>query len=125
MNREVVIVSGARTPIARSPKGTLRETRPDDLAAVAVRAALERAGGIADDEVEDVILGCASPEREQGNNVARVAALRAGMPEGTPGLTLNRFCASGLEAIATAAAKIATGQADTIVAGGTESMTLV
>jgi acetyl-CoA acetyltransferases len=125
MNREVVIVSGARTPIARSPKGALREVRPDDLAAIAIRAALERAPGVADGDVEDVILGCASPEREQGFNVARVAALRAGLPAGVPGLTLNRFCASGLEAIATAAAKIATGQVEVVVAGGTESMTLV
>jgi acetyl-CoA acyltransferase len=122
---DVVIVSAARTAIGRSPKGTLRETRPDDLAAVVLRAALDRAPGIAPDDVEDVILGCATPEAEQGLNVARIAALRAGLPVGTPGVTLNRFCASGLEAIATAAAKIATGQAETILAGGTESMTMV
>jgi acetyl-CoA acyltransferase len=122
---EVVIVSAARTAIGKSPKGTLRETRPDDLAAVVLRAALNRAPGIAPEEVEDVILGCATPEAEQGLNVARIAALRAGLPVGTPGVTLNRFCASGLEAIATAAAKIATGQAETILAGGTESMTMV
>ncbi len=123
--REVVIVGAARTAIGRAPKGTLRNTRPDDLAAIAIRAALERAGGIAPEEVEDVILGCATPEAEQGLNVARVAALRAGLPQSVPGLTLNRFCASGLEAIATAAAKIATGQADIVIAGGTESMSLV
>ncbi|HZO88625.1 MAG TPA: beta-ketoacyl synthase N-terminal-like domain-containing protein, partial [Chthonomonadaceae bacterium] len=123
--REVVIVGAARTAIGKSPKGTLRYTRPDDLAAVAIRAALERTPGIAPEEVEDVILGCAMPEAEQGMNVARVAALRAGLPQSVPGLTLNRFCASGLEAIATAAAKIATGQAETIIAGGTESMSLV
>src|SRR5687768_9127459 len=102
--RDVVIVSAARTAIGRSPKGTLRYTRPDDLAAVALRGALDRAPGIAPEEIDDVILGCATPEAEQGMNVARVAALRAGLPVGTPGLTLNRFCASGLEAIATAAA---------------------
>ena len=123
--REVVIVGAARTPIGKSPKGTLRNTRPDDLAAIVIRAALERTNGIADAEVEDVILGCATPEAEQGLNVARVAGLRAGLPEGVPGVTMNRFCASGLEAIATAAAKIATGQAETIVAGGTESLTFV
>jgi acetyl-CoA acyltransferase len=122
---EVVIVSGARTPIGRSPKGSLREVRPDDLAAIALRGALDRAPGIDDDEVEDVILGCATPELEQGMNVARIGALRAGLPLGVPGVTMNRFCASGLEAIATAAAKIATGQATTILAGGTESMTMV
>lgn len=122
---EVVIVSGARTPIGRSPKGSLREVRPDDLAAIALRGALDRAPGISDDEIEDVILGCATPELEQGMNVARIGALRAGLPLGVPGVTVNRFCASGLEAIATAAAKIATGQATTILAGGSESMTMV
>ncbi|HLK56191.1 MAG TPA: thiolase family protein [Chthonomonadaceae bacterium] len=123
--RDVVIVGAARTAIGRSPKGTLRYTRPDDLAAVAITGALERAKGLTAEEIEDVILGCAMPEAEQGMNVARVAALRAGLPQSVPGLTLNRFCASGLEAIATAAAKIATGQAETIVAGGTESMSMV
>lgn len=123
--RDVVVVGAARTAIGRAPKGTLRYTRPDDLAAVAVRAALERAAGLAPEEIEDVILGCAVPEAEQGMNVARIAALRAGLPESVPGLTLNRFCASGLEAIATAAAKIAVGQADVIIAGGTESMSLL
>lgn len=122
---EVVIVGAARTPIGRAPKGTLRNTRPDDLAAVAIRAAIERSGGLSFDQIEDVILGCATPEAEQGLNVARIALLRAGLPDTVPGLTLNRFCASGLEAIATAAAKIATGQAEIIVAGGTESMSLV
>jgi acetyl-CoA acyltransferase len=122
---DVVIVSAARTAIGKSPKGTLRETRPDDLAAVVLRAALDRAPGIRPEDVEDILLGCATPEAEQGLNVARIAALRAGLPVGTPGVTLNRFCASGLEAIATAAAKIATGQAETILAGGTESMTMV
>lgn len=123
--REVVLVGAARTAIGRSPKGTLRHTRPDDLAAFAIEAAIERTPGLKPEEIEDVILGCATPEAEQGLNVARVAALRAGLPESVPGLTLNRFCASGLEAIATAAAKIATGQADIIVAGGTESLTMV
>lgn len=122
---DAVIVSVARTAIARSPKGALRSTRPDDLAAVAILGALSGLECADTSEIDDVILGCASPEAEQGLNVARVAALRAGLPERVPGLTLNRFCASGLEAIAVAAAKIATGQAGIIVAGGTESMTMV
>lgn len=122
---DVVIVSAVRTAIGKSPKGSLRETRPDDLAAEVLKAALERVPDMTPDSVEDVILGCATPEAEQGLNVARVAALRAGLPLSTPGVTINRFCASGLEAIAIAAAKIATGQAETILAGGTESMTMV
>ncbi len=123
--RDVVIMGAARTAIGRAPKGALCETRPDDLAAIVIRAALERAAGISPEEIDDVILGCATPEAEQGLNVARIAALRAGLPQTIPGLTLNRFCASGLEAIATGAAKIATGQADAVIAGGTESMSLV
>src|SRR5438045_1423007 len=97
--RDVLIIGAARTAIGKSPRGTLRYTRPDDLAAVAIRAAIERAG-VEAGEVEDVILGCAQPEMEQGLNVARIAALRAGLPMTVPGLTVNRFCASGLEAIA-------------------------
>ena len=123
--QDVVIVGAARTAIGRAPKGTLRTTRPDDLAAIAIREAIARTHGITPDQVEDVILGCATPEAEQGLDVARIAALRAGLPSSVAGLTLNRFCASGLEAIAIAAAKIATGQAEIIVAGGTESMSLV
>jgi acetyl-CoA acyltransferase len=122
---DVVIVSAARTAIGKSPKGSLRETRPDDLAAVVLAAVLKRVPGIDRETIEDVILGCATPEAEQGLNVARIAALRAALPISTPGLTINRFCASGLEAIAIGAAKIATGQAETVIAGGTESMTLV
>ena len=123
--RDVVIISAARTAIARSPKGALRCTRPDDMAATVISTAIERAHGLTTGEIEDVILGCAMPEFEQGMDVARVALLRAGLPETVPGLTLNRFCASGLEAIATGTAKIATGQAETIIAGGAESMTMV
>src|SRR5579872_5218592 len=120
-----VIVSGVRTAIARAPRGALRSTRPDDIAAATIHAAICGLDGLNPAEVEDVILGCASPEAEQGLNIARVAALRAGLPNSVPGLTLNRFCASGLEAIATAASKIGSGQADTIIAGGTESMSMV
>jgi len=122
---EVVIVSAARTPIGRASRGTLRFTRPDELAALAIRAALERAPGLDPAEVEDVILGCAMPEQEQGMNVARIAALRAGVPNSVPAFTVNRFCASGLEAIAVGAQRIAVGQADVVIAGGVESMSLV
>lgn len=121
---EVVIIGAVRTAIGRAPKGSLRGVRPDDLAALVIGEVLRRAG-IGAESVEDVILGCATPEGEQGLDVARVAALRAGLPQSVAGLTLNRFCASGLEAIATAAAKIATGQAEIIIAGGTESMSMV
>jgi acetyl-CoA acyltransferase len=122
--RDVVIVGAARTAIGKSPHGTLRNTRPDDLAAIAIKAAVERTG-IDPNAIEDLILGCAQPELEQGLNVARIAALRAGMPMSVPGLTVNRFCASGLEAIAIAAQRIAVGSAEIVVAGGTESMTMV
>ncbi|MDE2125298.1 MAG: thiolase family protein [Armatimonadetes bacterium] len=123
--RDVVIVSAARTAIGRAPKGAFRSTRPDELAAVVVKSVLDRAPGIDPVTVDDIILGCAMPEAEQGMNVARVAALRAGLPDSVPAATINRFCASGLEAIATGAAKIATGHADVVVAGGVESMSLV
>src|SRR5579864_7612665 len=118
--RDVVIVGAARTAIGKSPRGTLRNTRPDDLAAAVIMAAIERAG-VEPGAVEDVILGCAQPELEQGLNVARIAALRAGLPMSVPGLQINRFCASGLEAIAIAAQRIAAGAADIAVAGGVES----
>ena len=122
--RDVVIVGAARTGIGKSPRGTLRYTRPDDLAATAIKAAVERAG-IEGGDVEDVILGCAQPELEQGLNFARLAALRAGLPMTVPGLTVNRFCASGLEAIAIGAQRIACGSSETIIAGGAESMSMV
>src|SRR2546423_8838118 len=122
---EVVIVAAARTPIGRAPRGTLRFTRPDELAALAIQAVLERAKGLPADQIEDVILGCAMPEQEQGMNVARIAALRAGIPSSVPALTVNRFCASGLEAIAVGAQRVAVGQADVVIAGGVESMSLV
>lgn len=123
--RDAVIIAAARTAIGKSPKGTLRQTRPDDLGAFVIRAVLERAPEIDPQLIEDVIFGCAMPEREQGMDVARISALRAGLPNTIPGVTLNRFCASGLESIAIAAAKIQTGQANIIIAGGTESMTMV
>jgi len=123
--REVVVVSSVRTPVGRAFKGTLRTTRPDELAAVAIKGALERVPQVDSREIEDVILGCAMPEAEQGMNVARIAALRAGLPVEVSALTINRFCSSGLQAIALAADRIAMGGAEVIVAGGTESMSLI
>ena len=123
--REVVIVSSVRTPVGRAFKGSLRSTRPDELAAIAIRGALERVPQLDPKEIEDVILGCAMPEAEQGMNVARIAALRAGLPVETSAMTINRFCSSGLQAMAMAAERIGSGGAEVIVAGGTESMTMI
>ena len=123
--REVVIASSVRTPVGRAHKGTLRATRPDELAAVAIKGALERVPQLDAREIEDVILGCATPEAEQGMNVARIASLRAGLPVEVSALTINRFCSSGLQAIAMAAERIMSGGAEAIVAGGTESMTMI
>ena len=123
--RDVVIVSAVRTPVGKAYKGTLRATRPDDLAAVAIKGALERVPQLDPNEIEDVILGCAMPEAEQGMNVARVASLRAGLPVEISAMTINRFCSSGLQAIALAAERIMAGGAETIVAGGVESMTMI
>jgi len=122
---EAVIVSAVRTPVGRAYKGTLRATRPDDLAALVILEALARVPGLFANEVDDVILGCAMPEGEQGMNVARIAALRAGLPVETSAMTVNRFCSSGLQAIALAADRVRGGGADVIVAGGTESMSMV
>ena len=123
--RDVVIVSALRTAVGKAPRGTLKTTRPDDLAAVAIKGALERVPQLDKVEVEDVILGCAMPEAEQGMNVARVASFRAGLPITASGMTINRYCASGLQSIALAAERIRGGGADVIVAGGTESMSYV
>src|SRR5580765_7771105 len=122
---EAVIVSAVRTPSGKAPGGTLRGTRPDELGAVAISEALKRAPGIEPGEVDDVILGCAMPEAEQGMNVARIASLRAGIPVSASAVTVNRFCSSGLQSIAYAAERIMCGSASVIVAGGTESMSLV
>jgi acetyl-CoA acyltransferase len=122
---EAVIVSAVRTPVGRAYKGSLRTTRPDDLAAAVIKEALSRAAGLDPREIDDVILGCAMPEGEQGMNVARIAALRAGLPLETSAMTINRFCSSGLQAIALAAERIRAGAAQAIVAGGTESMSMV
>src|SRR5580700_9294210 len=122
---DAVIVSAIRTPVGRAYKGSLRSTRPDDLAALAIKEALKRVPGLDSKEIDDVILGCAMPEGEQGMNVARIAALRAGLPVEISAMTVNRLCSSGLQSIAMAAERIMVGGADVIVAGGTESMTMV
>ena len=122
---DAVIVSAVRTAVGKAPKGTLRATRPDEMAATVIAEALSRANGIEPAEVEDVMLGCAMPEAEQGMNVARIASLRAGVPIEASAVTINRFCSSGLQAIAFAAERIMVGAAETIVAGGTESMSLI
>ena len=123
--RDAVIVSAVRTAVGKAPKGALRATRPDDLAAIAIKEALNRVPQLDQAEIEDVILGCAMPEAEQGMNVARIAALRAGLPIESAAMTVNRFCASGLQSIALAADRIRNGSAEVIVAGGTESMSMV
>jgi acetyl-CoA acyltransferase len=123
--REVVLVSSVRTPVGRAFKGTLRATRPDELAAFAIKAALARVPQLDPKEIEDVILGCAMPEAEQGMNVARIASLRAGLPVEVSAVTINRFCSSGLQAIAMAAERIMSGAAEVMIAGGTESMSMI
>ncbi|MGH2523304.1 MAG: thiolase family protein, partial [Anaerolineales bacterium] len=122
---EAVITAVARTAVGKAYKGTLRVTRPDELAAGVISELVKRTPGLDPNEIEDVILGCAMPEAEQGMNVARIAALRAGLPVSTSAMTINRFCSSGLQSIALAAERIMAGFANVIVAGGTESMSLV
>ena len=123
--REAVIVSAARTAVGKAPRGTLSVVRPDEMAAAVIKAAIERAPGASAADVDDVILGCAMPEGEQGLNVARIASLRAGVPIEASAVTVNRFCSSGLQAIAQAAEHIMVGSADVAIAGGTESMSMV
>jgi acetyl-CoA acyltransferase len=123
--KEVIIASAVRTAIGKAPRGTLRTTRPDDLAAIAINGALDRIPQLDRAEIEDVILGCAMPEGEQGMNVARVASFRAGLPITTSAMTINRYCASGLQSIALASDRIRGGSADVILAGGVESMSYV
>src|SRR6202162_3988661 len=122
---EAVIVSAVRAAVGRAYKGSLRATRPDDLAAVVIKEALARIAALDPKEIDDVILGCAMPKGEQGMNVARIAALRAGLPVETSAMTINRFCSSGLQAIALGAERIRAGAAQVILAGGTESMSMV
>jgi acetyl-CoA acyltransferase len=123
--RDVIIASSVRTAVGKAYKGTLRTTRPDDLAAVAIKGVLERVPQLDPKEIEDVVLGCAMPEAEQGMNVARIASLRAGLPVECAAMTINRFCSSGLQAIAIVADRIAAGAYEVAVAGGTESMTMI
>jgi acetyl-CoA acyltransferase len=123
--RDAVIVSSVRTPVGKAFKGSLRSTRPDDLAAIAMLEAIRRVPGLNPGDIEDVILGCAMPEGEAGNNVARIASQRAGLPPEVPAITINRFCSSGLQAIAMAAERIMIGHAEIILAGGTESMSMI
>ena len=120
-----VIIDCLRTPIGKANKGTLRNTRPDDMAAAVIRALLDKYPAVPKDEVEDVILGCAMPEAESGMNMARIAALRAGLPDIVPGVTINRFCSSGLQSIAMAADRVRAGSARIIIAGGSESMSML
>ena len=123
--REAVIVSSVRTAVGKAPKGALRATRPDDLAALAIKEAISRAKGLDAKDIDDVVIGCAMPEAEQGMNVARIASLRAGVPVTTSAMTINRFCSSGLQAIAIAAQQIMAGQAEIVLAGGVDSMSMV
>jgi len=123
--KEAFVVSAVRTPVGKAPNGKIRTVRPDDLAAVAIKGALVKVPQIKPDQVEDFILGCAMPEGVQGMNIARIAGQRAGLPDTVPGVTVNRFCASGLEAISVAAQRIMSGMGDILMAGGTESMSQV
>jgi acetyl-CoA acyltransferase len=122
---DAFIVSAVRTAVGKAPKGTLRDTRPDELGAAAIKEAIARVSGLQPGEIEDVIMGCAMPEAEQGMNVARAAAIRAGLPVETSAMTINRFCSSGLQTIAMAADRIRTKSAQAIVAGGLESMSMI
>jgi acetyl-CoA acyltransferase len=123
--REAVVVSAVRTAVGKAPKGTLKNTRPDEMGAAVIGEAVRRAEGLEKSEIEDVVMGCAMPEAEQGMNVARAAAIRAGLPVETSAMTINRFCSSGLQSIAIAADRIRSGGADVIVAGGLETMSLI
>ncbi len=123
--QDAYIVSAVRTPIGKAPRGMFRNTRPDDLLAHVLREALARAPGIDPQRIGDVIIGCAMPESEQGMNVARIGLLLAGLPDSVPGMTINRFCSSGSQAVALAANRIRLGEADLMLAGGTESMSMV
>jgi acetyl-CoA acyltransferase len=123
--RDAVIVSAVRTAVGKAPKGTLRNTRPDEMGAAVIEDAVRRAEGLEKSEIEDVIMGCAMPEAEQGMNVARAASIRAGLPVETSAMTINRFCSSGLQSIAIAADRVRAGGADVIVAGGLETMSLI
>jgi acetyl-CoA acyltransferase len=123
--KEALVVSAVRTAVGKAPKGTLRTTRPDEMGAAVIKEAVGRVPGLELTEIEDVIMGCAMPEAEQGMNVARAAAIRAGLPVETSAMTINRFCSSGLQSIAMAADRIRSGGAETILAGGLETMSMI
>src|ERR1700682_4815959 len=123
--KHAVIVSIARTAVGKAPRGILRSTRPDDMAAAVIQEIVRRVPGLDVNEIEDVILGCAMPEAEQGNNVARIASLRAGLPVSCSAMTINRFCSSGLQSIALGSERIMAGFADIIIAGGAETMSMI
>src|SRR3989440_7000839 len=123
--KEAVIVSAVRTAVGKAPKGTLRNTRPDEMGGTVIKEALARVPGLEAAEIEDVIMGCAMPEAEQGMNIARSAAIRAGLPVETSAMTINRFCSSGLQSIAIAADRTRTGSAQVALAGGLESMSMI
>src|SRR5271163_3707801 len=122
---DAVIIDCLRTAVGKAPRGTLKNTRPDDMAAAVFDKLLEKHPQVSKGDIDDVILGCANPEAESGMNMARIAALRAGLPDTVPGVTINRFCSSGLQAIAMAAEKIRSGGAQIIIAGGAESMSMI
>src|SRR3989449_3381116 len=123
--KDAVIVSAVRTAVGKAPKGTLRNTRPDEMGAAVIKEVIGRVPGLEASEIEDVIMGCAMPEAEQGMNVARAAAIRAGLPVETSAMTINRFCSSGLQSIAMAADRIKAGGAEVIIAGGLETMSMI
>src|ERR1700750_212092 len=123
--RDAVIVSAVRTAVGKAPKGTLKNTRPDEMGAAVIEEAVRRAEGLEKSEVEDVVMGCAMPEAEQGMNVTRAAAIRAGLPVETSAMTINRFCSSGLQSIALAADRVRTGGAEVEIAGGLETMSMI
>src|SRR5258708_8209200 len=122
--KDAVIVSAVRTAVGKAPKGTLKDTRPDEMGAAVIKEAIARVPGLDPAEIEDVIMGCAMPEAEQGMNIARAAAIRAGLPLETSAMTINRFCSSGLQAIALAADRIRTGGAEIEIAGGLETISI-
>ncbi len=125
MTEQAYIVAARRTPVGKAPRGVFRQTRPDDLLTHVLRGVVDDCGGLKGEAIDDVVIGCAMPEAEQGLNIARIVSLLAGLPDTVPGFTVNRFCASGLQSIANAADKIRLGEADIVIAGGVESMSMV
>ncbi|MCU7867871.1 MAG: acetyl-CoA C-acyltransferase [Candidatus Thiodiazotropha sp. (ex Lucinoma borealis)] len=125
MSEQAYIVAARRTPVGKAPRGVFRQTRPDDLLSHVLQGVVSDSGGLKGEQIDDVIVGCAMPEAEQGLNVARIASLLAGLPDSVPGVTVNRFCSSGLQSITMAADRIRLGEADIIIAGGVESMSMV